>query len=111
MVWKLNLACHQGLLKKHEAFETDLEVHRERVSDIEKTGNQLVEEGNHQSDLIQHRIMGIHNKLAELERMASYRKAKLNDNSAFLQFNWKADVVESWIGKNYSDLIWISVRS
>lgn len=38
------------------------------------------------------------NKLLELERMASYRKAKLNDNSAFLQFNWKADVVESWIG-------------
>ena len=37
-------------------------------------------------------------KLQELERMASYRKAKLNDNSAFLQFNWKADVVESWIG-------------
>ena len=31
--------------------------------------------------------------------MASYRKSKLNDNSAFLQFNWKADVVESWIGK------------
>ena len=30
--------------------------------------------------------------------MALYRKAKLNDNSAFLQFNWKADVVESWIG-------------
>ena len=30
--------------------------------------------------------------------MASYRKSKLNDNSAFLQFNWKADVVESWIG-------------
>ena len=31
--------------------------------------------------------------------MASYRKSKLNDNSAFLQFNWKADVVESWIGE------------
>ena len=40
----------------------------------------------------------LQNKLLELERMASYRKAKLNDNSAFLQFNWKADVVESWIG-------------
>lgn len=39
------------------------------------------------------------NKLTELERMASYRKTKLNDNSAFLQFNWKADVVESWIGE------------
>ena len=42
----------------------------------------------------------VQSKLQELERMASYRKSKLNDNSAFLQFNWKADVVESWIGKN-----------
>ena len=33
----------QGLLKKHEAFETDLEVHRERVQDIENDGNQLIE--------------------------------------------------------------------
>ena len=36
--------------------------------------------------------------------MASYRKSKLNDNSAFLQFNWKADVVESWIGEYPSSL-------
>ena len=34
----------QGLLKKHEAFETDLEVHRERVQDIEDAGNQLIEQ-------------------------------------------------------------------
>ena len=36
----------KGLLKKHEAFETDLEVHRERVQDIEDAGNQLVEQVN-----------------------------------------------------------------
>ncbi|CAH3114647.1 unnamed protein product [Porites lobata] len=92
------LAAVQGLLKKHEAFETDLEVHRERVQDIEDSGNKLIEKGNHQSELIEHRISSIKSKLQELERMASYRKSKLNDNSAFLQFNWKADVVESWIG-------------
>lgn len=92
------LAAVQGLLKKHEAFETDLEVHRERVQDIEDAGNKLIEKGNHQSELIDHRIASIKSKLTELERMASYRKSKLNDNSAFLQFNWKADVVESWIG-------------
>lgn len=46
----------QGLLKKHEAFETDLEVHRERVADIESAGNKLIEDGNHQSELIEHRI-------------------------------------------------------
>lgn len=37
-------------------------------------------------------------KVSELERAAAQRKAKLDENSAFLQFNWKADVVESWIG-------------
>lgn len=36
--------------------------------------------------------------MSELERAAAQRKAKLDENSAFLQFNWKADVVESWIG-------------
>ncbi|XP_048586984.1 spectrin alpha chain, non-erythrocytic 1 isoform X2 [Nematostella vectensis] len=92
------LAAVQGLLKKHEAFETDLEVHRERVNDIENAGNQLINDGNHQGELIEHRISSIKTKLVELDRMASYRKTKLNDNSAFLQFNWKADVVESWIG-------------
>lgn len=29
--------------------------------------------------------------------MAARRKARLMDNSAYLQFMWKADVVESWI--------------
>jgi len=33
-------------LKKHEAFETDLEVHRERVQDIEDAGNKLIEKVN-----------------------------------------------------------------
>lgn len=36
--------------------------------------------------------------MSELERAAAQRKAKLDENSAFLQFIWKADVVESWIG-------------
>lgn len=44
--------------------------------------------------------------------MASYRKSKLNDNSAFLQFNWKADVVESWIGmlKFWGFFVFLSVQ-
>lgn len=36
--------------------------------------------------------------MSDLEKAAAQRKAKLDENSAFLQFNWKADVVESWIG-------------
>lgn len=44
MVFLIGVAYFvQGLLKKHQAFETDLEVHRERVQDIENDGNQLIE--------------------------------------------------------------------
>ena len=36
------LAAVQELMKKHEAFETDLNIHCERVRKIEKEGQQLV---------------------------------------------------------------------
>jgi spectrin alpha len=37
--------------------------------------------------------------LKRLETDASRRKERLQENAALLQFIWKADVVESWIGK------------
>lgn len=47
-------------------------------------------------------MAALRGKVSELERAAAQRKAKLDENSAFLQFNWKADVVESWIGTRTS---------
>lgn len=44
-----NMAAVQGLLKKHDAFETDLAVHRERCNEICEAGNNLIREGNHHS--------------------------------------------------------------
>lgn len=49
-------------------------------------------------DSISAKMAALRGKVSELERAAAQRKAKLDENSAFLQFNWKADVVESWIG-------------
>lgn len=45
------------------------------------------------------KMKDLRGKVTELERAAAQRKSKLDENSAFLQFNWKADVVESWIGE------------
>lgn len=56
-------------------------------------------QGNHNADSIEQRIAGLELKLAELEAMAGQRRGGLVDNSAFLQFMWKTDVVDSWIGK------------
>lgn len=37
------LAAVQGLLKKHNAFQTDFKVHRQRSEEITKQGNDLIE--------------------------------------------------------------------
>ncbi|XP_039289075.1 spectrin alpha chain-like isoform X4 [Nilaparvata lugens] len=91
------MAAVQGLLKKHDAFETDFAVHRDRCADICNAGAKLTEASNHHSDSIAQRCQQLQNKLDLLSALASRRKARLMDNSAYLQFMWKADVVESWI--------------
>lgn len=91
------MAAVQGLLKKHDAFETDFQAHRERCKDISEAGKKLVDDGNHHADSIKQRCQQLQTKLDHLASLASRRKTKLVDNSAYLQFMWKADVVESWI--------------
>uniref|UniRef100_A0A671NKQ3 Spectrin alpha chain, non-erythrocytic 1 n=1 Tax=Sinocyclocheilus anshuiensis TaxID=1608454 RepID=A0A671NKQ3_9TELE len=97
------LAAVQGLLKKHEAFETDFTVHRDRVNDVCSNGDELIKK-NHNVENIMAKMKALRGKVLELERAAAQRKSKLDENSAFLQFNWKADVVESWIGEKENSL-------
>lgn len=36
-----NMAAVQGLLKKHDAFDNELEVHKKRVNDLIREGQQV----------------------------------------------------------------------
>lgn len=92
-----SMAAVQGLLKKHDAFETDFAAHNDRCSDISEHGASLVANKNHHSDSISQRCAQLKKKLDNLSALASRRKNALLDNSAYLQFMWKSDVVESWI--------------
>ncbi|UYV70522.1 SPTAN1 [Cordylochernes scorpioides] len=91
------MAAVQGLLKKHETFEADLAVHRDRCRRIEEEGQELVLGGNHHGPAISQRLEQLQARLNTLEGSAQRRKQRLLDNSAYLQFMWKADVVESWV--------------
>merc|ERR1719220_2796359 len=97
-----NMAAVQGLLKKHDAFETDISVHGDRCTDICEAGQKLIDERNHHSDSIAQRCEQLRNKMYNLGELSSMRKSNLLDNSAYLQFMWKADVVESWIADKES---------
>lgn len=57
----------------------------------------LINQGNHNKENIEQRIKGLQEKLEALNEAAKRRQDGLVDNSAFLQFLWKTDVVESWI--------------
>merc|ERR1712198_31110 len=92
-----NMATVQGLLKKHDAFETDISVHGDRCTAICEAGQKLIDERNHHADSIAQRCEQLRNKMNNLGELANVRKTNLLDNSAYLQFMWKADVVESWI--------------
>lgn len=94
-----NMAAVQGLLKKHDAFEVDLDVHRQRIADLIDQGQQLIGAGNHHAGVIQARCQQLQNRLDMIAELARRRLARLRDNSAYLQFMWKCDVVESWIAE------------
>lgn len=46
------MAAVQGLLKKHDAFETDFAVHRDRCEQISNGGIDLADSKNHHADSI-----------------------------------------------------------
>lgn len=54
-------------MKKHDAFETDLAVHRGRLNEMEEVGNKLKEQGNYQSKMIEQKLK--HVKVSENERV------------------------------------------
>ena len=92
-----NMATVQSLLKKHEAFENDLVTHKSKCDEINEAGQELIQAKNHHADSIVQRCDQLRNKMHNLGELANVRKQNLHDNSAYLKFMWRADVVESWI--------------
>lgn len=72
-------------------------VQKSRVKETEATGEELIAQGNYQSKNLTQRLSGLVKKLSDLEAATANRKKRLNDASEYLQFTWKADLVDSWI--------------
>ena len=69
------------------------------MNEINAAGQKLIEDRNHHTSNIVQRCDLLRNKMHNLGEVANLRKQNLLDNSAYLQFMWKADVVESWIAE------------
>lgn len=72
-------------------------MHQDKCEELNDIGGKLIQDDNHNRASIAQRREGLLEKMNTLVHAAERRKSHLLDNSAFLQFMWKTDVVESWI--------------
>ena len=94
-----SIAAVQGFLKKDAIFENDYQIHKERYNDLVFTGQSLIAEKNFYEPQIEEKLEQLLKKFESLNQLAQERKQKLIDNFDYLQFLWKADVVECWIAE------------
>lgn len=99
-----SMAAVQGLLKKHDAMESEFENHRDRINDLNQEGKKLIDKGNHHRDGIQGRLELLKGGSNDLQEKNKRRRASLLEVSNTLQFKWQADVVDSWINDKFDEL-------
>jgi spectrin alpha len=91
------LSGAQALVKKHEAFEGDLQEHRTSVDTLATEGQGLVSQGNYQAPEIQSSLSNLRSLLASLQEAADSRKGVLGHRYDFLRLSREADSIEAWI--------------
>ncbi|XP_038624269.1 spectrin alpha chain, erythrocytic 1 isoform X1 [Tachyglossus aculeatus] len=101
-----SLIATQGLLKKHEAFETDFAAHEARVQDVCTQGNEILskQQESQQGELVAAKMDTLNKKLSALSEAAAIRRTQLEEDLALQQFNWKADMAEAWIVEKEASL-------
>ncbi|EPQ17489.1 Spectrin alpha chain, erythrocyte [Myotis brandtii] len=99
------LAATQSLLKKHEALDNDFAVHEARVQNVCAQGEGILskEEIRHK-EKISAKIEALNAKTPSLAQAIASWKLQLEDDRAFQEFNWKADVAEAWIAEKERSL-------
>uniref|UniRef100_H2MBY2 EF-hand domain-containing protein n=1 Tax=Oryzias latipes TaxID=8090 RepID=H2MBY2_ORYLA len=94
------LAAVQGLLKKHEAFETDFTVHRDRVSDVCANGEELIKKALEETWRNLQKII----KERELELQKEQRRQEENDKLR-QEFAQHANAFHQWLVKLWSSRV------
>ncbi|XP_006895498.1 PREDICTED: spectrin alpha chain, erythrocytic 1 [Elephantulus edwardii] len=101
------LAATQSLLKKHEVLDSDFAIHEFRVQNVCTQGKDILSKVSQSKDCkeeISAKLESLNEKTPVLAKAINAWKLQLEDDYAFQQFNWKADVVEAWIAEKEKSL-------
>ncbi|XP_012372086.2 LOW QUALITY PROTEIN: spectrin alpha chain, erythrocytic 1-like, partial [Octodon degus] len=96
----------QNLLKKHEALASDFAAHEALVQNVCGQGEDLLnkEEEDQNKESISVKIESLKEMTSSLAKALEDWKVQLEDDLALQQFNWEADVAESWIDEKEASL-------
>lgn len=75
------------------------QLHEDKWQGLDAMAHDLCQSGNCHQAAIEQRCEGLQEKRAVLVNLARRRKSQLDDNSDYLRFMWKTDVVEAWISE------------
>lgn len=92
-----DLASVQNLMKKHQLVEADIQAHADRIKDMNKQADSLVDSGQFDSAGIQEKRQSINERYERICNLAAHRQARLNEALTLHQFFRDIADEESWI--------------
>eukprot|EP00116_Pleurobrachia_bachei_P004605 sb/3464867/ len=91
---------------KYSLFERELDTHSQHIEQvIVPASNSIAENNPKQAPEVESQIKGLKESLAELFNICAAHKACLTDESAHLNFSWKAEVVEVFITQKENQIL------
>ncbi|KAL5008187.1 hypothetical protein ScPMuIL_013768 [Solemya velum] len=87
----------QGLLKKLDALERDIDNFSNNIGELAALSRSLVDRGHYDSENIKSHQAAVENKYSKLQDLTNQRRAKLNDSKKLFEFYREANEVSTWI--------------
>ena len=92
-----DLPSIENLLKKHQLLEADIGAHADRLAEMDTQADALLEAEQFDRDQIDERRNAIKNRYANVKRLATERRDKLNKALNVHQFLRDVDEEESFL--------------
>ncbi|GMR45924.1 hypothetical protein PMAYCL1PPCAC_16119, partial [Pristionchus mayeri] len=89
----------RGKLQKHINFEQELKANKNRLDDIKKTGEEIIDSGHYAADHVRDRLREVDGLWAELVDASARKGAKLREAGDEQQFNRNVEDVELWLSE------------
>uniref|UniRef100_A0A8C7EU33 Spectrin beta, non-erythrocytic 5 n=1 Tax=Neovison vison TaxID=452646 RepID=A0A8C7EU33_NEOVI len=85
------------LLRKHQAFEAEIQAHEEVITSVTKDGEALLAQSPPRAGEVSQRLQDLQEHWRKLRQAVALRGQDLEDRWKFLEFLQRADLTDAWI--------------